>query len=106
MNTTAKSSTETQNNFTRAKALAKKLGIHHLTLARWADEGRVSRYKVNDRVVLYDEGEVFDMIRSTKVKPVQSPSKRLGVRSGDIESAQPVTSQPRPSQLEQEGGLH
>lgn len=76
--------TDTQTNFTRAKVLAKKLGIHHLTLARWANEGRISRYKVNDRVVLYDEGEVFAMIRSTKVKSAPAPQQRHGVRVGQF----------------------
>ena len=53
--------------FSKAKVLAARIGIHPKTLFRWADAGLIHRHKVNDRVVLFDEDEIFEFIASSRV---------------------------------------
>lgn len=53
--------------YTKAKPLAAKLGVCPKTLFRWADAGLISRYCVNRRVVLFDETEVLQFVRSSRV---------------------------------------
>ena len=53
--------------FTKAKALAARVGLHPKTLMRWADAGLIHRFKVNERVVLFDEAEVVAFIESARV---------------------------------------
>jgi hypothetical protein len=53
--------------FTKAKALAAKLGVCPRTLFRWANAGQITRHKVNARVVLFDEAEVAAFIDSARV---------------------------------------
>ncbi|MGH7995304.1 MAG: helix-turn-helix domain-containing protein, partial [Opitutaceae bacterium] len=54
--------------FSKAKAIAEKLGVCPRTVFRWADEGRLARHKINARVVLFDEAEVFSMIETSRVQ--------------------------------------
>jgi len=53
--------------FTKAKPLAAKLGLHAKTIFRWANAGLIHRYKVNERVVLFDQGEVVAFVESARV---------------------------------------
>lgn len=53
--------------FTKAKALAVRLGVCPRTLFRWADAGLITRHKINARVVLFDEGEVAAMLESSRI---------------------------------------
>jgi len=53
--------------FSRAKPIAEQIGICSRTLFRWANDGKIARHKVNDRVVLFDEAEVIAFIKSTRV---------------------------------------
>ncbi len=53
--------------FTKARPLAARLGINAKTIFRWADAGKISRFKVNDRVVLFDDAEVTAFIESARV---------------------------------------
>ena len=55
--------------YLRAKTLAAKLGVHFLTISRWADEGKVTRFKVSDAMVLYNEAEVYAYVASCGHKP-------------------------------------
>lgn len=50
--------------FSKARPLAERVGISKRTLFRWADSGHITRHKVNERVVLFDEFEVFRFIES------------------------------------------
>ena len=43
------------------------LGIRLRTLFRWADAGMITRYKINTRVVLFDDAEVVAFIESARV---------------------------------------
>jgi hypothetical protein len=53
--------------FSKAKPIASRLGICPRTLFRWANDGKIARHKINDRVVLFDEAEVIAFIESTRV---------------------------------------
>jgi hypothetical protein len=53
--------------FSKAKPIAAQLGICSRTLFRWANDGKIARHKINDRIVLFDEAEVIAFIESTRV---------------------------------------
>jgi predicted site-specific integrase-resolvase len=52
--------------FSKAKSIASRLGICPRTLFRWADAGKIARYKINARVVLFDDAEVVAFIDSAR----------------------------------------
>jgi hypothetical protein len=54
----------TVRRFSKAKSVADRLGICSRTVFRWADAGRITRHKINARVVLFDEAEVTALIDS------------------------------------------
>lgn len=56
--------------FSKAKAIADRLGVCPRTIFRWADDGLISRHKINARVVLFDEAEVMAFIASARVEAV------------------------------------
>lgn len=56
-----------QRKFAKAGVIAPRLGIHKKTIFRWADAGRISRYKLNDRVVLFDEAEIEKLIDDSRI---------------------------------------
>jgi len=51
----------------KAGPLAVRLGLNKKTLFRWADAGKVSRFKINDRIVLFDERQVDAFIEAARV---------------------------------------
>ena len=53
--------------FSKAKSIAGRLGICPRTLFRWADAGKITRHKINARVVLFDDAEVVAFIDSARV---------------------------------------
>ncbi|MDX2187151.1 MAG: hypothetical protein SFV32_09480 [Opitutaceae bacterium] len=53
--------------FSKAKEIAFRLGICTKTVFRWADEGKLTRHRINARVVLFDENEVVSLIDSSRV---------------------------------------
>jgi NAD-dependent SIR2 family protein deacetylase len=53
--------------FSKARALAPRCGICSKTIFRWADAGWIQRYKVNRRIVLFDEAEVMAFIEKARV---------------------------------------
>ena len=53
--------------FSKAKPIAEKLGLCPRTIFRMADAGRITRFKVNERVVLFDESEIAAIIESARV---------------------------------------
>jgi hypothetical protein len=53
--------------FSKAKSIAKQIGVHPKTLFRWAEEGRISRFKLNPRIVVFDLSEVAALIKSARV---------------------------------------
>jgi len=55
------------DRFSKALAVATHIGLHPKTIHRWAAAGLIRRYKVNDRVVLFDEAEVQQFIRGACV---------------------------------------
>ncbi len=56
------------NRYSKAKPLAAKIGVCAKSLFRWADAGAISRFKLNARVVLFDEAEVERYIQSSRVR--------------------------------------
>ena len=53
--------------FSKAKSIAGRLGICPRTIFRWADAGKITRHKINSRVVLFDDAEVVAFIESARV---------------------------------------
>ena len=53
--------------FSKAKEVAGRLGLCPRTIFRWADSGKLTRHKINARVVLFDEAEVVNLIESARV---------------------------------------
>jgi predicted site-specific integrase-resolvase len=53
--------------FSKAKSIADRLGVCPRTVFRWANAGKIARYKINQRVVLFDETEVAAFIESARV---------------------------------------
>lgn len=53
--------------FSRASAVAARLGISTKTVHRWAEAKKLSSYKINDRVVLFDEDEIDALVESARV---------------------------------------
>jgi hypothetical protein len=65
----------TARRFSKAKSVADRLGICPRTVFRWADAGRITRHKINARVVLFDEAEVTALIDSARVTPLEIPMR-------------------------------
>lgn len=57
----------TVRRFSKAKSVADRLGICPQTVFRWADAGKITRHKINARVVLFDEAEVAALIDSARL---------------------------------------
>jgi hypothetical protein len=70
-NTPVSSVTVPQNGparkMSKAGPLAARLGLNKKTLFRWADAGHVNRYKINNRIVLFDERQIDEFIDSSRV---------------------------------------
>lgn len=60
-------SAKPSDRFRKALTVASNIGLHPKTIHRWAAAGLIRRYKVNDRVVLFDEAEVQQFIRGACV---------------------------------------
>lgn len=74
MNTTKSNSRQTVptaaapiRTFNKAKVVAQRLGVCRRTIFRWANAGMLTRHKINDRVVLFDESEVLALVESARV---------------------------------------
>ena len=55
--------------FSKARTIARRLDVCSRTIFRWADQGKITRHKINDRVVLFDEAEVAALIDDARVSP-------------------------------------
>ncbi|GAB1488482.1 hypothetical protein MASR2M8_09270 [Opitutaceae bacterium] len=53
--------------FSKARSIAERLGICPRTLFRWADAGKITRHKINARVVLFSEEEVAAFVDAARV---------------------------------------
>jgi hypothetical protein len=53
--------------FSKAKVVAQRLGVCRRTIFRWANSGMLTRHKINERVVLFDEAEVLALIEGARV---------------------------------------
>jgi predicted site-specific integrase-resolvase len=53
--------------YSKAKNIAMKVGLCPKTIYRWADKGAIKRYKVSERICLYDEQEIIDYIDANLV---------------------------------------
>lgn len=51
----------------KARAIARQCGVHPRTIFRLADAGRLHRYKINARLVLFEEAEVVALLNSARV---------------------------------------
>jgi hypothetical protein len=52
--------------FSKARTIADKLDVCPKTIFRWANQGKITRHKINARVVLFDESDVLAMLNSAK----------------------------------------
>ena len=52
--------------FIKPKAAAARLGVHVKTVMRWADSEAIHRYKLNARLVLFDEAEIAAVIEQSR----------------------------------------
>jgi excisionase family DNA binding protein len=59
----------TMRQFNKAEVIAKQLGVCRRTIFRWANEGKLTRYKLNARVVLFDESEVMALVEDARIGP-------------------------------------
>jgi hypothetical protein len=53
--------------FSKARSIAERLGICPRTIFRWADAGKITRHKINARVVLFSESEIISFIEAARV---------------------------------------
>jgi predicted site-specific integrase-resolvase len=58
----------TLKRFSKARTIAGRLGVCPRTIFRWADSGKITRHKINSRVVLFDEAEIADLIRAARIE--------------------------------------
>lgn len=56
--------------YSKARPLAARIGVSSKTLFRWAAAGRISTFRVNRRVVLFDEGQVLAFVQSCGTTPL------------------------------------
>ena len=74
--------------FRKAKFIAEQLGVCPRTVPRGADTGKITRHKINARVVLFDDTEVAAFISSARVLAI---GETLGPKSlPQMESGQEV----------------
>ena len=55
--------------FSKAKSIAERLGICSRTIFRWADGGKITRHKINARVVFFDENEIASLLDEARIAP-------------------------------------
>jgi hypothetical protein len=53
--------------FSKARVLAPRFGICAKTLFRLADRGLIDRFKLNSRVVVFDEAQVAQLFEAARV---------------------------------------
>ncbi len=63
----SKESGVTMRRFAKPRVIAEQLGVCTRTIFRWADQGKLTRYKLNSRVVLFDESEVMALMESARI---------------------------------------
>jgi len=51
--------------YQRPAVIAKRLGLSKRTLFRWSASGKIPAYKLNSRVVMFDEAEINAFIKSS-----------------------------------------
>lgn len=66
--TTPPSAPLAARSFSKAKTIARRLGVCPRTIFRWADQGRITRHKINARVVLFDEQDVETLLREARIE--------------------------------------
>jgi len=54
--------------FSKARTIANRLGVCPRTIFRWADSGKITRHKINARVVLFDEAEFTALIQAARIE--------------------------------------
>ena len=55
--------------FSKARTVAQRLGVCRHTIFRWANAGKITRHKINARVVLFDETQVLALLESARIQP-------------------------------------
>lgn len=63
-------------SFSKAKAIYRRARrVHPRTVVRWADGGKLTRSKINARLVLFDEKEVETLLNEARIElPRYDPS--------------------------------
>lgn len=68
--------------FCKARPLAARFGICTRTLFRFADRGHIHRFKLNPRLVVFDEAEVAAYFDSARVASGWKPATPTTLRQG------------------------
>lgn len=58
--------------FAPASVIATILSLHPKTIAQWAAAGRIARFKVNGKTILYEVNEIIAYVRSCRIFVVRS----------------------------------
>ena len=72
---------EAVRKFSKARTIARRLDVCTRTIFRWADQGKITRHKINERIVLFDEAEVAALIGEARVSPPGLAPKENGLVS-------------------------
>lgn len=78
-NSTAERPLDTRSigKYSKARAIAARLGVCPRTIFRWADDGKLRRHKINARVVLFDESEVSNLLSASRIEKTMELFVRL-----------------------------
>ena len=72
---TSATASNASSKFCKALAAARRIGLHPKTIHRWAAAGLIKSYKITDRVVLFDEAEIQQLIQSSCTSSVTGGQK-------------------------------
>ena len=53
-----------RRSYSKPKVIAARVGLCATTIRRWWKQGKIKGYKINPRVLLFDEEEVFRYVES------------------------------------------
>jgi hypothetical protein len=62
--------------FSKARAIAARYGLCPKTIFRLADKGQIHRFKLNERVVLFDDNEVAALFEAARI-PITVPMSQF-----------------------------
>jgi len=73
--------------FSKARSIAARYGLCPKTIFRLADRGLVHRYKLNARVVVFDDNEIAALFDSARVPAPAPTSEWRGIARAKVEDS-------------------